>query len=92
MLGLEKFHEHPKSKILNIYIELRQGNKIILDYSNTVTKKELPIKFVVLIRTTKQIFRYCIIACHAIITKYYVTTYAVFQQQNFEFLSEVNIG
>ena len=36
--------------------------------TDTVTKYELPIKFVVLIRTTNQLICNCIIACHGIIT------------------------
>ena len=36
---------------------------------NTVTKYARPIKFVVLIRTTNQLTRDCIIVCHGIITK-----------------------
>ena len=36
--------------------------------TDTVTKYELPIKFVVLIRTTNQLICNCIISCHGIIT------------------------
>ena len=46
---------------------------------NTVTKLIQPIKIVVLIRTTNQLFRDCIIAYHGIITKKVVVKY--FEQQ-----------
>ena len=50
-------------------IRLRKIKRKFHDAHNTVTKYERPIKFVVLIRTTNQLIRDCIIACHGILTQ-----------------------